>query len=180
MAEVDGAGLAPRSRRTGRARGRTRLSLLLAALSVAHAVAAPFPVPKPAPPPAPLQPDALVEIRSYGEAANELIELLVPFLAKQHFGSDRPRRHDRTGVVSAVFVGPSRPGVGGDFIVTTGTYNCVLLAYYTAPGERSGRPADGIGRAVQFRIDLEGYLRNLPTPRVATQDIAWESKRWCR
>src|SRR5450631_819832 len=107
----------------------------------------------------PLKPETTLEIRSYGERSTELIELLIPFLAAQDFGESRPRRTTDAGTVSAGF---SR---GADSIKTTGTPNCLVVAYFSTlrPGAR-GR-GDPVERAALFRKRLLEFLHGLPTPR---------------
>ena len=123
------------------------------------------------------QPDALVLLTSYGEKPNDLIELLVPFLAKHDFAMDRPRRIDDKGVASASFQNTDALGYDKDFIVVAGRYNCVIVAYFSSPYERLSRPVNGILRSAQFRVDLEGFVQSLPTPRLRTEDIVWGKKQ---
>lgn len=126
--------------------------------------------------PEPLQPDALVLLSSYGEQPNDLIELLVPFLAKRGFAADRPRQVDPGGAALASFTNSAAVLALRDFIIAGGRFNCVLVAYYSSSYERLTRPANGVLRSAQFRIDLEAFLQSLPTPRVSTRDIDWQKK----
>lgn len=127
--------------------------------------------------PEPLQPDALVMLSSYGEQPNDLIELLVPFLARHEFAIDRPRRVDDNGVATANFVSAASHAYGRDSIYVSGRYNCIVLAYYSSPYERLRRPVDGIMRSAKFRMDLEGFVQSLPTPRLRTQDLTLGTRR---
>jgi hypothetical protein len=124
-----------------------------------------------------MQPDALVLLTSYGEKANDLIELLVPFLARHGFGMVHPRHIDANGVATASFQSMKPMAYGRDFIVVSGRYNCLLVGYFSSQVERLSAPANGILRSVQFRVDLEGFVQSLPTPRLRTEDLVWGKKQ---
>ena len=122
--------------------------------------------------PAPRQhlahPEALVEIRSYGEQYRDLKALLVPFLAKHRFYESSLRDKTKAGAPASAFTGPD-----GDFAATTGRYNCVLVAYYSTRTEPSSDGAMPRDRANSFTIALDEFLTGLPEPRPTFRVTTW-------
>ena len=95
-----------------------------------------------------VQPDALVLLTSYGEKPNDLIELLVPFLARHGFAMVHPRHTDANGVASTLFQSMKPMAYGRDYIVVSGRYNCLLVGYFSSPIDRLSKPANGVLRSV--------------------------------
>ncbi len=108
-----------------------------------------------------------MEIRSYGERPRDLLALIVPLLGQREFALDARRRLAARPEGSETFAHP-----GGDFVATTGRFNCIVVAYFTGNARiRRGAKA----RAEAFRIALWDYLDALPTPRPTIREIVWGS-----
>ena len=94
----------------------------------------------------------------------------VPFLAKHHFAqSQRNPETPREG--SAAFVSP-----GGDFVVTAGRFNCVVVVYYSKWPGKDDTGALPNQRAGSFRFALFDFLDSLPAPRPLPREVTFGSK----
>jgi hypothetical protein len=114
--------------------------------------------------------EGAIEIRSYGESPRDLLALLVPFLAHREFVPDRPAA-DSSNQGAATFSGSN-----GDFVSTTGRFNCLIVVYLSRSSakEIGQSPVPGNFRA--FRLALGEFLAGLPTPRPVPRDIEWGAK----
>jgi len=117
-------------------------------------------------PPEPPKPDPLLEIRSAGEEARDLIDLLMPFLARLNF-TEQTRRFDPVkGFTTTSFV-----ATNDDFIGVGGRRGCLLLRFIasrTPPGPVRAGVRD---RAADFSHELASFLRGLPTPRPVARAV---------
>jgi hypothetical protein len=144
--------------------------LVAVALSVAIALPA-WAAPGPAAPPPRVQ--LVVEVVSYGERSRDLLSLLVPFFSKNLYSHALPLPRERRTDASAAFEHPS-----GDFVVTSGRFNCIVVVYYSArPGpDANGRIAKE--RAGLFQLALMDFLEELPEPRPRPREVTFGS-RYC-
>ncbi|MBS0376739.1 MAG: hypothetical protein JSR73_19355 [Proteobacteria bacterium] len=112
-----------------------------------------------------------MEVTSYGERPRDLLALLVPFLAAKHYTWRRPPASSEIPEGSAAFEHPD-----GDFVVTAGRFNCIVVAYYAlSPGkDRWGVVARD--RAGSFEVALMDFLEGLPTPRPVPREVVFGSK----
>ena len=116
-----------------------------------------------------------MEVTSYGERPRDLLALLVPFLAKQQFYQPFQRLSAKYAEGSAFFDNPDKPR--GDFIVTAGRFNCIVVVYYSNPN--TGPNADlSKERAYAFQLALLDFLEGLPTPRPVQREVTFGS-RYC-
>jgi transposase InsO family protein len=152
-----------RCRAASSGRARRRLLLALSTLLPLAAAAAP-----PLPPP---NVEALMEIRSYGERPRDLLALIVPLLGQRQFAPDSRRRAEVKAEGGETFA-----HAGGDFVVTAGRYNCIVVAYYTGSGRGTAIRKGARERAEAFRLALWDFLDALPTPRPTIREITWGSK----
>jgi hypothetical protein len=115
----------------------------------------------------------VVEVTSYGELPRDLLALLVPFFSKNLYAYPLQIPVDKRTEATAAFQHPS-----GDFVVTNGRFNCVVVAYYSVrPGQdASGRVARE--RAGAFELALLDFLEGLPEPRPRPREVAFGS-RYC-
>ena len=157
-------------------RGLTRrhAAVTLAGLVAAAAIAAAGPATAPKQPPPPPKPDAVVSIRADLERAENLIELLIPFLAKLDFAETRRRTFATSGLVSVQFA-----NLNGDWVWTAGRPNCVTVAYYAAHRAAPASGPSATGRAAAFQSRLTEFLDSLPTPRPRLHDGEADQKSWC-
>lgn len=117
--------------------------------------------------------EVVLEVTSYGELPRDLVALLVPFFASKLYSRDlRLRSKDTTGATAAF--GHSN----GDFLVTAGRFNCIVVAYYSMrPGKDStGRIASE--RSHDLEAALLDFVEGLPTPRPVLKEVAFGS-RYC-
>lgn len=119
------------------------------------------------------QPVVIVELRSYGEQPQNLIELLVPFVVTLGFtDGNRSQALRDSGINQALM-----RSTDGDLVGLRGdSFNCVVVEYFVT---RPWRPLRGEPstkeRGQSFKNSLEMFLRGLPTPRVSMHYMEWGS-----
>lgn len=118
------------------------------------------------------QPVVIVELRSYGEQPQDMIELLVPFVANLGFTDTINSPPLRDAGINRAMLRYS----DGDIVGLQGAFNCVVLEYFVT---RPWRPLRGgpssKERAQMFNASLTAFLRGLPTPRLSTHNLEWGS-----
>ncbi len=112
--------------------------------------------------------ETVIELRSYGEYPRDMIELLVPFVARLEFAEVRITTKSPPGVAAAAFV-----AADGDFLIVTGRFNCIVVAYFARWPYRTSRGPTARDRADSFRAELDGFLARLPTPRLDWSEVIW-------
>lgn len=125
--------------------------------------------------------DVTLEIRSYGEQPQELIELLVPFFAKYQFAETLPRRPSGSGLAQAIFKSsnlPNSPSVPAT-IITTGNFNCVAVDFYLMDPRRSIYRPYRDKNVDLFRSRLVQFIFGLPAPQPTIREIGWTSADRC-
>jgi hypothetical protein len=126
------------------------------------------------PPPTPPQPDAAVEIRSYGEAPANLRELLIPFLARLDFGESK-----RYHFASDQHVASDFRRTDGDRVYMLGGSNCLVVGYFSTRHPATPAALSPSDRAHRFIAELKDFLEALPTTRPIAHDTLWSWKSWC-
>jgi hypothetical protein len=115
--------------------------------------------------------ELIFEIRSYGEQPRDIVALLVPFLAKLRFS-----RAQRPSSMKIPDGAEAFGRLDGDFVITSGRFNCILIAYYSGYpglGPDGAVPKD---RAGAFAANLLDFLDGLPTPRPQPRQVTLGSK----
>jgi hypothetical protein len=116
------------------------------------------------------RPVAIVELRSYGEQPQDMIELLVPFLANLGFTATITSAGIRDSGINRAMLRYS----DSDVVGMRGASNCVVLEYFVT---RPMRPLHGgpssKERAETFTAALTLFLRELPTPRLSMRNLDW-------
>ena len=114
----------------------------------------------------PAKTDAYLEIRSPGEEARDVIELLVPLFAKLNF-TERLRKTDALSEVTTT----SFLASNGDFIGVAGRRSCVVVAF-TATRHPTAEVARGVrDRAADLSAQIRSFLAGLPTPRPVAREV---------
>ena len=142
----------------------TALLIGLASLAVAADKA-------PATPP---KADSTLEIRSYGEPAEDLSELLAPFLARLDFAEFR-----RFPTKSEKYVATELRHPDGDRVYILGGPNCLVVGYFSTRHPAYSLAVTPVDRAERFRAQLKTFLEGLPTPRPRGFDSYWSPNTWC-
>jgi hypothetical protein len=118
------------------------------------------------------QPIVIVELRSYGEQPQDMVELLLPFVANLGFTGTMNSTPLREAGINRAMLRYS----DGDLIGFHRAFNCVVLEYFVT---RPWRPLRGgpssKERGQTFKTSLSSFLRGLPTPRLSTHYLDWGS-----
>jgi hypothetical protein len=112
--------------------------------------------------------EGAIEIRSYGEHARDFQALLVQFFYKSGFSPFGRGSGELAKDGSSVFSGPH-----GDFVSTTGRFNCIIVAYSSIHGSDSINGTTANERFNLFRAALKEFLASLPAPRPVPRDLQW-------
>jgi hypothetical protein len=117
-----------------------------------------------------VQPVVIVELRSYREQPQDMIELLVPFVANLGFTDTITSPPLRDAGINRAMLRYS----DGDVAGLQGAFNCVVVEYFVT---RPWRPVRGgpstKERAQTFETSLTAFLQGLPTPRLSTRHLDW-------
>lgn len=152
---------------SGASQPRMTRALLLATVAAVPLIASGASTVKRLPP----RMEMVLEVTSYGEQPRDLLALLVPFFAKNLYANPLKLRPDMAQEATAAFEHPS-----GDFVVTSGRFNCVVVAYYSL---LPGKDASGLiarERAGRFQLALMDFLEGLPTPRPVPREVTFGSQ----
>jgi hypothetical protein len=128
----------------------------------------------PKPPPTPPNPQAAIDITSYGEPADELRELLKPFLGERSFAEARQFDIAKPGYVASEFRRPD-----GDTVYTLGGPNCLMVGYFGVQRANPPQALEPRERAERFMRQLRRFLDSLPAPRPVARDSRWSWSGWC-
>jgi hypothetical protein len=124
-------------------------------------------------PSASAQADTALEIRSFGEQAQSLLDLLTPFLANFNFSEAKRYPTTDRRQVSVLLQRED-----GDRVVVLGTFNCLIVNYFANRRQNVAPKIGATDRANRFLEQLKGFLAGLPTPRPAFREVV-SSQSWC-
>ncbi len=123
--------------------------------------------------PIPPQIQVVLEITSYGELPRDLVALLIPFFSKNLYARPLTIPPEKRTDATAAFEHPS-----GDFVVTNGRFNCIVVAYYSVTPGRDATGRIARDRAGDFELALLDFLESLPEPRPVPREVTFGS-RYC-